>query len=244
MWKPKGRYTSAKVTQSASGPGIGDSSPSQEASGCLADSSLSREMTAAPSGPRSRFCAASLASEVHSDTSSSDVPSSRYASWSPPRSGAHLSPIGTSSGLHSSTSNCCFLDKSRSAHAGCVSSSTSASGRGSQVPLATSETKASNESAARGASWSSNLCHRCGCLSMNLPPNAASTAVGEPTRPVKRCSSGGGRAPDSRILRIIGSSFMLRSHRSMCCEGRASRAFQSGESTADPPPGVGWDGDR
>ena len=72
-------------------------------------------------------------------------------------------------------------------------------------------------------------CQRAGCRSMNRPPNAASTASGDPTRPAKaQLRRRAWRSPPSRKANRVGSSSTSSTLRSMCCEARASSAPQSG----------------
>eukprot|EP00982_Pelagococcus_subviridis_P016914 31499-Pelagococcus_subviridis.AAC.53 len=82
---PNGRYTSTNVVRSASelANDASSTSSSKFSRGCFAFSSRRREMTAAPSGPRSRLDTASLASLIHPSTSSSVAFSSKYARYRP-----------------------------------------------------------------------------------------------------------------------------------------------------------------
>ena len=108
--------------------------------------------------------------------------------------------------------------------------------------------KASKSSAASGASASLNRCHLSGCLSTKRPPNAASTSLASPMRPAKfRTSSGislsralaSPSSSPSSASRIAGSIVRSRLLRSMCCDGRASSASQSGLCSIGPHAGGG-----
>ena len=79
LW-PKGQYTSRNVARSALGPARGGAlfSSHPRVSGCFEVSSLSLEMTAAPSGPTFFLRSASAASFTQRDTSPSSS-SSRCA---------------------------------------------------------------------------------------------------------------------------------------------------------------------
>ena len=233
---PKGQYTSRKARRSASGPAA-LASPS----GCFAVSIRRRASTAAPSGPRALRVLDSTTSALHRSRSSVRT-SGRHArnvpgagSWT--TTARKEDPVGRAASVSKRVSPV----RTRFSQAGPLPSSPSspfhvASTSGSHDPAAMCVRNVEKSSAASGASPSPNAWNRAGARSANRPPNAASTASGDPTRPAKASCAAAGLSPSRRMRAKVGSSSTSRRLRSMCCEARCSSAPQSGDRTSGAAP--------
>ena len=207
---PNGQYTSRNVRRSASGPA---SAPSP--SGCFAVSICSRASTAAPSGPRALRVLEATHNAPHRATSSARA-LLKHARNSPGAGSVTETALEpTPAGRAASVSKRVSPASTRLSQAGLAFAFRSSTS-GSQTPAATCRANAAKSSAASGASPSPKAWNRAGWRSANRPPNAASTASGDPTRPAKASCAAAMGSPLSRKANRVGSSSTSRRLRSMC----------------------------